>query len=353
MEYTSGQAVGTWKVTASQVSIVADPSTANGGDNYLALANGTIATILPTIPWKTYSLSFAYRGPDAISYWSGDKTTNDPISGNNGALVAGAGYGPGHVGAASFSISGQNVPDKVFLGDPGSLELTNALAIEAWVYPKAHGNFSEIFERGDARYCLDPYYLAVTAEGNLRLHVETNDPTACGFNLDSTEVLPLNQWSHVAGTFDGRTGRLAVYINGSLAGQTNTTIKPFGALDPTQAPGVAIGNLEQDSANLWQGFYGYIDDVTVYGRFLSASEVKAMWQEGSAGKRDINDPDVAQSLAKAEVLVNGARNTVFYGNNTNWQVETITFTAAGFSTPIAIAGLEPGMLLDAVSKESQ
>ena len=55
------------------------------------------------------------------------------------------------------------------------------------------------------------------------------------------------------------------------------------------------------------------------------------------------------SLAKAQVLVNGATNLVFFGNNTNWQIEKVTFTATGNSTPIVIAGLEPGMLLDAVT----
>ena len=34
------------------------------------------------------------------------------------------------------------------------------------------------------------------------------------------------------------------------------------------------------------------------------------------------------------------------GNNTNWQTETITFTATQNGTPLQITGIEPGMLLD-------
>ncbi len=350
--YTSGQTVGFWTVTTNQVSVVTDPSTANGGSNYLALANGVISTNLPTIPGQTYSLSFAYRGPDAVSYWPGDNIAIDPINGNNGTLEGGADYGPGYVGAASFSITGENVPDKVFLADTPSLELTNALTIEAWVYPKAYGGYLEqILLRGDVRNCLDPYYLAVNSSGALQLHIETNDPTACGVNLVAG-ALPLNTWTHVAGTFDGRTGRMCIYTNGVLLAQTTTTLRPFGALDPTEDPGLAIGNIQQDttpSDGEWQSFYGYINDVTVYGRFLSDSEVKAIWQDGQAGKRDTNDVNVAQSFAEAQVLVNGQTNAVFYGSNTNWEVKTITFTATGNSTPVAIQGVEPGMLLDALS----
>jgi len=115
-------------------------------------------------------------------------------------------------------------------------------------------------------------------------------------------------------------------------------------------------NTEQVTiGSLYGGENLIMDEVSIYSRFMSGSEAKAIYQDGTRGKFDPVEYDISPSLsiAKAQVLVDGATNTVFYGNNTNWQVETITFTAAGFSTPIAIAGLEPGMLLDAVSKESQ
>ena len=44
--------------------------------------------------------------------------------------------------------------------------------------------------------------------------------------------------------------------------------------------------------------------------------------------------------------MNGQPQANLYGNNTNWQVGTITFTATQNGTPLSITGLEPGMLLD-------
>ncbi len=54
----------------------------------------------------------------------------------------------------------------------------------------------------------------------------------------------------------------------------------------------------------------------------------------------------ALSLAEAQVSLNGQLQDTLYGNNTNWQMETITFIATQNSTPLSITGLEPGMLLD-------
>jgi hypothetical protein len=57
----------------------------------------------------------------------------------------------------------------------------------------------------------------------------------------------------------------------------------------------------------------------------------------------------ALSLAEAQVRVNGQTSTTILGNNTNWQTETIIFTATQNGTPVQISGIEPGMLLDASS----
>ena len=87
---------------------------------------------------------------------------------------------------------------------------------------------------------------------------------------------------------------------------------------------------------------------SLYSRALSASEVRAIYNAGDAGKFDpsLINTSPALSLAEAQVSLNGQAQGTLYGNNTNWQVETITFTATQNGTPLSIAGLEPGMLLD-------
>ena len=78
------------------------------------------------------------------------------------------------------------------------------------------------------------------------------------------------------------------------------------------------------------------------------AEIKAIYQKGTAGKFDPAKfaASPALSLAEAQVSLNGQTQDILYGSNTTWQVETITFTATQNGTPLAITGLEPGMLLD-------
>ena len=76
-----------WTVISNQVSVVNDPATANQGSHFLALANGVISTNLPTVPGVNYAVSFAYRGPGIVSWWRGENSTSDSVSGNNGTWI--------------------------------------------------------------------------------------------------------------------------------------------------------------------------------------------------------------------------------------------------------------------------
>ena len=76
-------------------------------------------------------------------------------------------------------------------------------------------------------------------------------------------ALPINTWTHMAGTFDGTTLRL--YINGSLV-----TSQAFAGPIFTSTGALRIGG-----NGVWgEYFTGRIDDVRVYNRALSAAEIQ-------------------------------------------------------------------------------
>ena len=88
--------------------------------------------------------------------------------------------------------------------------------------------------------------------------------------------MPLGTWTHLAGTFDGATFRL--YINGQLAGTA------VGTLGPTFAVPLTIGT-SGTCHTFGQGFGGFIDEVEIYNRALSASEIEAIFEAGSEGNK--------------------------------------------------------------------
>lgn len=87
----------------------------------------------------------------------------------------------------------------------------------------------------------------------------------------ATNVVPLNQWSLVAETYDGNTIR--IYVNGSLVGST-----AFSGTQAAPAYNVLIGDMGGYSGRGYN-FVGNIDDVRLYNRVLSAAEIMALYNE--------------------------------------------------------------------------
>ncbi|HLX96621.1 MAG TPA: LamG-like jellyroll fold domain-containing protein [Verrucomicrobiae bacterium] len=343
-DYSSGTVAG-WTVAGNQVSVETDPTNAYpGNSNLLTLANGTLYANLTTVPGATYTLKFAYRGPGAVGWWRGESNAVavDSIYGNNGTLVN-TYYTNGEVGQAfAFDPELYN-PVRVAIQDLTAYQLTNSFSMEGWIRPR--GTSAHFFWRGDNRNGLDPYELSMQDANSLGIYISSQTSGASAV----TPFNSYNQWTHVAGTLDGNSGKLDIYTNGVFAAQTITAVRPFGALVKTDSPGVGIGNVN-DGANNFP-FWGDLDEMTLYSRALSASEIKTIYADGTNGKYDATEflTSAAQSLAEAQISVNGSVLTNLFGNNAAWQTYTVSFKATQTSTPLQIQGVEPGMLLGAAS----
>ena len=89
------------------------------------------------------------------------------------------------------------------------------------------------------------------------------DPSHSNHSVESGD-LSLNEWFHVAGTYDGDSVKL--YINGQLDQQDST-----GGVDILQdSNDLSIGNTADIDD---RAFIGKIDDVRIYDYALSAAEV--------------------------------------------------------------------------------
>ena len=213
-----------------------------------------------------------------VGWWKGDGTVTDLVASNNGTLFNSA-YSNGVVNQA-FSFDPQNYSFGTFTGvkiaDRPEYALMNSLTIEGWIRPR--GDSYVIFFRGDGRPGLDPYSLSMN--GNHELWFSTCNAGGNGTNIIVT--IPYDQWVHVAATLSGTNGLMRIYTNGVLAAQKFTSIRPFGALDNSQSPGVGIGNVN-DGLNTFP-FIGDVDEIALYNRALSQTEIQAIVAAGTAGK---------------------------------------------------------------------
>src|SRR5262249_30392329 len=124
---------------------------------------------------------------------------------------------------------------------------------------------------------------------------------------------------------------MTIYENGAVVAQQVTTLRPFGALDPTQQPGVGIGNSNALS-NYDVPFNGLIDELTVYNRALTAGEVLGIYKAGSSGKV------ISPIAVTGSSVVNGSGPVNFTITRTNTSGSlTVNWTTADDT---AIAGTD-------------
>ncbi|HWX23132.1 MAG TPA: LamG-like jellyroll fold domain-containing protein, partial [Candidatus Binatia bacterium] len=230
-----------------------------------ALSSNALLTVLPPCTPVPSGL---------IGWWKGDGNGIDSVAGNNAYAMPNITFTPGMVLQAfacnPVGYTGVQIHDQPYY------ILTNSLTVEAWARPR--GNGYVIFFRGDHRPGLDPYTMSMAGNNVLNFGVtDTNGNTA-----SISAPLVFNQWWHLVGTLDGASGNLSLYTNGVLAAQTNTPVRPFGALIPAQTPGIGIGNVNDGGNNF--PFVGDIDEVRLYNRALSQAEVQSIYLAGGSGE---------------------------------------------------------------------
>jgi uncharacterized repeat protein (TIGR01451 family) len=221
---------------------------------------------------------------DAVAWWKLDQSTDEVISGLPGTLMGEASFVAGHTGGG-LSLDGSG--DLLSVPNSASLQLQN-FTIEAWIKRASLTGTSmdnppsgAIFGGGAGSYVF-----ALGTDGLLVLgHV------GIGTALGSVAITDL-EWHHVAVAKDGQN--VGFYVDGAPAGVANyaqsyTFNTPFG-VGALGAPFVT------DQVGRWYGFWGQIDEVTVYSRPLTAAEIQAVFAAGESGKCT---EDVSLSLVSA------------------------------------------------------
>jgi len=254
-----------------------------------------LTNIHPILPTNTFPpivlLPNCTRAPvGLVGWWKGDGNTLDSSGLGNSGVAIHIGYTNGIVGQA-FACDPNSFPYGTYTGiqipDQPAYILTNSLSIEGWVRPRGDGY--GIFWRGDNRPGLDPYFLSMQGNNNLRFYIEDES----GNSAMVGTYLTYNQWTHVAATLDGSTGTMSLYTNGVLADQTVTDVRPFGNLIPEDSPGVGIGNVNDGFNNF--PFIGDIDEISLYNRALASNEIVSIYNAGSAGKCPVVAPTCASA----------------------------------------------------------
>ena len=188
---------------------------------------------------------------------SGSTVTDVSGSGNTGTINGATWTVSGKYGSA-LVFNGTSA--KVTINDTASLHLTTAMTLEAWVNPSTiDSTWRDVIYKGDDNFYLSgcSFYGGVPVAGGRFGSSGTNGEAY------STGQLALGVWTHVACTYDGTTIRL--YLNGTQVASKAQTGNMATSTNPLQIGGDSIYG---------QYFAGIIDEVRVYNRALSATEIQ-------------------------------------------------------------------------------
>ena len=157
----------------------------------------------------------------------------------------------------ALTLDGNN--DFVNCGNDSSLNITDALTIEAWVKLKSLDGTQCIVSKGindTTNYWMDIRNSGAT------VYFGGYSPSGTACNIGAINCgLVLNTWYHIVGTYDKANVKL--YINGVLKASTPNNL----TLNTNDSP-LIIGM----RANT-QPFNGIIDELKIYNKALSASEI--------------------------------------------------------------------------------
>ncbi len=137
--------------------------------------------------------------------------------------------------------------------------LAKELSISAWINPFELKSWSSILLRSTTSNWSNGYGLAHYNQDDQTIHFFIND-----YKNHVGVKIPLRNWSHLVGTYDGKIIKL--YLNGKLVEST----KYEGKLD-TQISEFTAG----------QGIVGLVDELAIWRRALTDDEITLLYNHGN------------------------------------------------------------------------
>ena len=200
-----------------------------------------------------------------VGYWSMDSYSLTGVYDNSsyknfGSFSGGLGTSNIVAGVRGNALSFDGVNDYLSMNTQNGLPMGNSYyTLAAWVYPincSGSGLASGILRWG------------IGSNNNANAFVITGDCKLMNYwwnnDVSSTGTVNLNTWSHVAVTYDG--SNRTFYINGVMSGSYASS-----------GHNILAGEFKIGSTASDESFKGSLDEVMIFNRALSSSEIKALY----------------------------------------------------------------------------
>jgi uncharacterized repeat protein (TIGR01451 family) len=313
---------GPLTLSASVAGTEPDSNAANNTNSHTSTVTPISCTAIPS---------------GAVAWYRAENNGVDSIGPNFATANGSATYTTGEVGQA-FSLNGTTA--YVSAPDNTSLHLTSALTIEGWFFLTGGSGVRTIVAKT----------VGASFSNSFVVYIAANGAIAAGYgdtgSIDafSTSTFPTTSaWHHFAYTYDGTTQQL--WLDGASAGSAAAT----PAIGYDTHPLVIGADIDNESLT---GFFpGRIDEVTIYNRVLSSTEVQTVYGSGTFGKCYVAAPALTitgftpgSGNTGASVVITGTDFTAVSGVKFNGTAATFTGNTSSQITATVPASATTGTI---------
>src|SRR5438445_6515942 len=253
---------------------------ANQAGDYSVTLTNFYGSITSSIAVLTINQDCVSAASGLVSWWPAEGDASDPFSGNNGVLHGSLGFAAGESGQA-FNFVGTNAYISVPSSHSLDLGASDGLTVECWIKPTdvTSGHAIAEWNNGAGAVGMHLWHSDSGIAGPGSLFANVTD-TAGGSHIlaSPANLITTDTFQHVAATYSKTNGVAKLYRNGNvIASQNFGTLRPQTTYDlylGTRASGSGTGSL----------FIGLMDEVAVYNRALSDSEIQSIFSAGTFGK---------------------------------------------------------------------
>lgn len=294
----------------------------SGPDSFTYKANdGTAESNVATVSITVVSANIGLLG-----YWKFDEGTgttaadsSGSVPANNGTLAGGAAFSASAAPITSFANPGAlsvsaATSSKVMVPNSGINRLTNTFTVMGWVNPSTVSGIQRVISSARTTTSGNGWAFGLN---NTFLQFSTYGVKDY-FTTQGTGM-KAGQWYHIAAVMDS-SNAVSFYIDGVLVEKVTSAGPGIADTDDVLLIGARTNN---GATTLTDGFNGLIDDLKIYNRALSASEI--------AGQVGVAPCSETVLRARVQVGENTAAKTITLDGACTYPVASVGDTANGGS----------------------
>ena len=236
-------------------------------------------------------LSIIPSRAELVAHWPFDTDANDATGNGHDGQIANGTVLFENIGASNRTGTAASFPDNGRIDIPYSPDLNpESFTVALWAKPSSTGGYaSPITSRNDVNGGQSTHGYIIYNDNGGNWNFWTGDGSP-GWDTLYGGPVSINEWTHLAISYDSETETKTIWINGTQKG-TDSAPNQYSQNGTVDAMDLHLGAGQDDGANFF--FSGDLDDVGIWNEALPEEEIKSIMENGISSS--LVDPRISVS----------------------------------------------------------